>query len=110
MRMKRSFLIFLHGSGDSGPNLSSFLHYVTLEQFNHKSFANVLQDIGVDFQCPTAKSKPYSPLSGESSNVWFDRQPNFLRYGIEDLHEDKVGIDNSIDEVRILRVNNSITF
>ena len=42
---------------------------------------------------------PYTPLGGETLNVWFDRSPQFLSRGMEDI-EDLIGADRSIDKVR----------
>ena len=48
---------------------------------------------------PTSDVMPYTPLGGETLNVWFDRSPQFLSRGMED-REDLIGADRSIDKVR----------
>ncbi|ELK08921.1 lysophospholipase-like protein 1 isoform X2 [Pteropus alecto] len=57
-------LIFLHGSGDSGKGLRRWIK----EVLNH-DFA--FQHIKVIY--PTAPRRPYTPMKGGLSNVWFDR-------------------------------------
>ncbi|XP_077013983.1 lysophospholipase-like protein 1 isoform X1 [Tamandua tetradactyla] len=57
-------LIFLHGSGDSGQGLRNWI-----KQVSHQDLA--FQHIKVIY--PTAPSRPYTPMKGTMSNVWFDR-------------------------------------
>ncbi|XP_036609333.1 lysophospholipase-like protein 1 [Trichosurus vulpecula] len=57
-------LIMLHGSGDSGRRFREWINQV----LNHDL---VFQHIKIIY--PTAPSRPYTPLKGGLSNVWFDR-------------------------------------
>ncbi|XP_066451179.1 lysophospholipase-like protein 1 [Eleutherodactylus coqui] len=57
-------VIFLHGSGDTGPGIKSWVREILKKDlaFGH---------IRVIF--PTAPARPYTPMMGGISNVWFDR-------------------------------------
>ncbi|XP_036931523.1 lysophospholipase-like protein 1 [Acanthopagrus latus] len=57
-------LIFLHGSGDTGQGLRAWVRDVIVPDlaFNH---------IRVIY--PTAPARPYTPMRGALSTVWFDR-------------------------------------
>ncbi|XP_006869775.1 PREDICTED: lysophospholipase-like protein 1-like [Chrysochloris asiatica] len=57
-------LIFLHGSGDSGQGLRKWIKQVLTQDL-------AFQHIKIIY--PTAPSRPYTPLKGGISNVWFDR-------------------------------------
>ncbi|XP_040119197.1 lysophospholipase-like protein 1 [Oryx dammah] len=57
-------LIFLHGSGDSGQGLRTWIKQVLNQDLT-------FQHIKVIY--PTAPPRPYTPLKGGTSNVWFDR-------------------------------------
>ncbi|XP_008825025.1 lysophospholipase-like protein 1 isoform X1 [Nannospalax galili] len=57
-------LIFLHGSGDSGPGLRQWIKQVLNQDLT-------FQHVKIIY--PTAPSRPYTPLKGGISNVWFDR-------------------------------------
>ena len=50
---------------------------------------------------PTSDARPYTPIGGETLNVWFDRSPQFLSRGMDD-QEDLAGADRSIDKVRYI--------
>ncbi|XP_066254939.1 lysophospholipase-like protein 1 [Euwallacea similis] len=56
-------VIFLHGSGDTG---QGFLNWV-------KFLIGDFKSPHTSFYFPTAPLRPYTPLKGESSYVWFDR-------------------------------------
>ncbi|XP_030763560.1 lysophospholipase-like protein 1 [Sitophilus oryzae] len=56
-------VIFLHGSGDTG---QGFLNWI---KFLIGDFASP----HINFYFPTAPLRPYTPLGGELSYVWFDR-------------------------------------
>ena len=100
MKMKsKTLLIFLHGSGGNGPELRSFLDSVPLQQFGLKTFRHVATDKNIDYICPTAIERPYTPAMGEYMNVWFDRSSNFIRKGITDSLEDVLGAANSVTQV-----------
>ncbi|XP_049625497.1 lysophospholipase-like protein 1 [Suncus etruscus] len=57
-------LIFLHGSGDSGQGMRRWIKQV----LNHDL---TFQHIKIIY--PTAPPRPYTPMKGGISNVWFDR-------------------------------------
>nr|XP_004670166.1 lysophospholipase-like protein 1 [Jaculus jaculus] len=57
-------LIFLHGSGDSGKGLRMWIKQVLNQDL-------AFQHIKIIY--PTAPSRPYTPMRGGVSNVWFDR-------------------------------------
>uniref|UniRef100_A0A1A9ZM90 palmitoyl-protein hydrolase n=1 Tax=Glossina pallidipes TaxID=7398 RepID=A0A1A9ZM90_GLOPL len=58
-------VIFLHGSGDTGPNLIEWIRFLLGRdmEFPH-----------IKIIYPTAPLQPYTPLNGQMSNVWFDRR------------------------------------
>ncbi|KAM8814937.1 lysophospholipase-like protein 1 [Rhynchonycteris naso] len=57
-------LIFLHGSGDSGQGLRRWIKLVLNQDLT-------FQHIKIIY--PTAPPRPYTPMKGRISNVWFDR-------------------------------------
>ncbi|XP_021499088.1 lysophospholipase-like protein 1 isoform X1 [Meriones unguiculatus] len=57
-------LIFLHGSGHSGQGMRQWIKQVLNQDLT-------FQHIKIIY--PTAPSRPYTPMKGEFSNVWFDR-------------------------------------
>ncbi|XP_059269337.1 lysophospholipase-like protein 1 isoform X2 [Mustela nigripes] len=57
-------LIFLHGSGDSGQRLRKWIQQVLNQELT-------FQHIKIIY--PTAPPRPYTPMKGGISNVWFDR-------------------------------------
>ncbi|XP_045040379.2 lysophospholipase-like protein 1 isoform X14 [Desmodus rotundus] len=57
-------LIFLHGSGDSGQGLRNWIKQVLNQDLT-------FQHIKIIY--PTAPPRPYTPMKGGISNVWFDR-------------------------------------
>ncbi|XP_004578689.3 lysophospholipase-like protein 1 [Ochotona princeps] len=57
-------LIFLHGSGDSGLGMRTWIKQVLNQDLT-------FQHIKIIY--PTAPGRPYTPLNGNISNVWFDR-------------------------------------
>ena len=97
--MSRTLLIFLHGSGGNGPELRSFLDSVPLKEFGMKTFFNIAAEKRIDYLCPTAIERPYSPAMGEQMNVWFDRSSNFIREGTNDAVEDLEGANTSVNQV-----------
>uniref|UniRef100_A0A3Q3MPM2 palmitoyl-protein hydrolase n=1 Tax=Labrus bergylta TaxID=56723 RepID=A0A3Q3MPM2_9LABR len=58
-------VIFLHGSGDTGSGLRSWVRDVLVPDL-------VFSHIKVIY--PTAPPRPYTPMRGALSNVWFDRR------------------------------------
>ncbi|KAJ1157644.1 hypothetical protein NDU88_010349 [Pleurodeles waltl] len=63
-RKHTASVIFLHGSGDTGSGIRSSIKQILNEDL---SFPH----IKVIF--PTAPERPYTPMMGAQSNVWFDR-------------------------------------
>ncbi|XP_073703772.1 lysophospholipase-like protein 1 [Garra rufa] len=57
-------VIFLHGSGDTGPGLRRWVYDVLGQNL-------AFENIRVIY--PTAPARPYTPMRGAQSNVWFDR-------------------------------------
>ncbi|XKL62393.1 hypothetical protein PGB90_002226 [Kerria lacca] len=56
-------VIFLHGSGGTGQSVKEWIDMLREnETFSH-----------LKILYPTASMRPYTPLKGEISNVWFDR-------------------------------------
>ena len=97
--MARTLLVFLHGSGGNGPELRTFLDSVPLEQFGFRTFRSIANEKNIEYVCPTANKRSYTPAMGEKMNVWFDRSENFHRRGIEDPVEDVVGANDSVNQV-----------
>lgn len=58
-------VIFMHGSGDTGMGVKEWVKMLLKEdmKFPH-----------IKVLYPTAPFRPYTPLGGENSNVWFDRR------------------------------------
>ncbi|XP_064914570.1 lysophospholipase-like protein 1 isoform X5 [Columba livia] len=57
-------LIFLHGSGDTGQGARTWIKQILNQEM-------AFQHIKVIY--PTAPARPYTPLKGAMSTVWFDR-------------------------------------
>uniref|UniRef100_A0A8D0L639 Lysophospholipase-like protein 1 n=1 Tax=Sphenodon punctatus TaxID=8508 RepID=A0A8D0L639_SPHPU len=57
-------VIFLHGSGDTGQGVRAWIRQVLNQDL-------VFQHIKVIY--PTAPARPYTPMRGALSTVWFDR-------------------------------------
>ncbi|KAM5164574.1 lysophospholipase-like protein 1 [Mantella aurantiaca] len=57
-------VIFLHGSGDSGQGVRSWIREVLKKDLAFKHIKVIF---------PTAPARPYTPMMGTMSNVWFDR-------------------------------------
>ena len=98
MNPSKTLIVFLHGSGGNGPELSAFFQNVPIEEFAMNSYHNVAKEMSIDLLCPTARSRPYTAMMNQNSNVWFDRSADFMRKGIEDV-EDLAGADESIQQI-----------
>ncbi|XP_018579600.1 lysophospholipase-like protein 1 [Anoplophora glabripennis] len=62
-KVSSASVIFLHGSGDTGQGILNWIKFLTGDfSLPH-----------INFYFPTAPLRPYTPLQGELSNVWFDR-------------------------------------
>ncbi|XP_053568482.1 lysophospholipase-like protein 1 [Bombina bombina] len=57
-------VIFLHGSGDSGQGIKSWIKEILKQDLAFKHVKVIF---------PTAPARPYTPMRGALSNVWFDR-------------------------------------
>ncbi|XP_038667865.1 lysophospholipase-like protein 1 [Scyliorhinus canicula] len=57
-------VIFLHGSGDTGQGIRAWIKDALKQELN-------FQNIRIIY--PTAPLRPYIPMKGTLSNVWFDR-------------------------------------
>lgn len=96
--MRRSLLIFLHGSGGDGRALQQFLSSVPLGAAqDYQPFEKLAREEGIDILAPTAEAVPYSPLLGECVPVWFNRATNFLQCGLDDPFEDVEGATKSLE-------------
>ncbi|XP_059696993.1 lysophospholipase-like protein 1 isoform X2 [Haemorhous mexicanus] len=96
-------LIFLHGSGDTGQGARAWIKQILNQDM-------AFQHIKVIY--PTAPARPYTPMKGAFSNVWFDRYkicndcPEHIESidsmcrGLTDLINDEV--KNGIAKSRIL--------
>lgn len=91
-------LLFLHGSGSSGQDISGYLDSITLPEYDHRTFRDVCASLSIDIITPTSDVRPYSPMGGELCNVWFDRSPFFIRNGMHD-DEDFDGAEKSIKKM-----------
>ncbi|XP_039968455.1 lysophospholipase-like protein 1 isoform X1 [Bactrocera tryoni] len=64
-RTHNGTVIFLHGSGDTGSNLAEWVRFILGRDMDFEHIKIIY---------PTAPVQPYTPLSGQLSNVWFDRR------------------------------------
>ncbi|KAJ8951016.1 hypothetical protein NQ318_006401 [Aromia moschata] len=86
-KVNSASVIFLHGSGDTGKGILNWIQFL-LGDFSLPH---------INFYFPTAPLRPYTPLQGELSNVWFDR------YSITpDVPEHKETLDEAGGEIRSL--------
>ncbi|XP_071511802.1 lysophospholipase-like protein 1 [Diadema antillarum] len=60
-----SSVIFLHGSGDTADGLQDWLSSILGRRFSFSKARTIF---------PTAPLRPYTPMMGAPSNVWFDRR------------------------------------
>ncbi|XP_069787355.1 lysophospholipase-like protein 1 [Narcine bancroftii] len=63
-RKHTASVIILHGSGDTGEGLRAWIKDVLKQDL-------IFQHIRLIY--PTAPSRPYTPMNGSPSNIWFDR-------------------------------------
>lgn len=90
----RTLLVFLHGSGGTGPFLQTYLETAPLKAFGYETFWDLLRAEDIDIMTPTAPMRRYSAAGGEKMNVWFDRSPFFFHEGLAS-QEDVEGIDQA---------------
>jgi len=90
--------------------LRSYLETAPIPQLGHNSFRHCLESGfsihgkstgSVTLFTPTADSRPYSPFDGGNLNVWFDRTPQFLTKGLNDI-EDHIGVNKSLEKIEKL--------
>lgn len=98
MSMASICLLFLHGSGGDGGELTDYLRVVPLADFNHEPFMDIAKSLRVDVVAPTAPSRRYTPMGGERCTVWYDRSAFFMRRGMDD-EEDLAGVDESLSTI-----------
>jgi predicted esterase len=97
----KTLIVFLHGSGSNGRDISTFLHYVPLPNYNFQSFMAASKAMDIDVVTPTSPIIPYTPAMGTNMHVWFDRSSDFLRKGRDDI-EDTSGVESSISNMLTL--------
>lgn len=102
LEIMKVLVVFLHGSGGSGFELSQFLNSLPVSSLNNKTFHEHLNSdsssIRYDILTPTADARSYTPGFGELMNVWFDRSSNYAQLGRKD-DEDDGGIHTSLSKV-----------
>lgn len=64
-RLHSASVIFLHGSGDTGPNVNEWVRALLGRDMEFPHIKMIY---------PTAPMQPYTPMGGNLSNVWFDRR------------------------------------
>ncbi|XP_053950175.1 lysophospholipase-like protein 1 [Anastrepha ludens] len=84
-RLHSATVIFFHGSGDTGSNLLEWIRFLLGRDME---FAHI------KVIYPTAPFQAYTPLGGESSNVWFDRRSISI-----DALEDRKSISRIYEKV-----------
>ncbi|XP_051868014.1 lysophospholipase-like protein 1 isoform X2 [Pristis pectinata] len=57
-------VIFLHGSGDTGQGVRAWIKDVLKQELSFEHIRVIY---------PTAPTRPYTPMNGTPSNIWFDR-------------------------------------
>ncbi|XP_017776368.1 PREDICTED: lysophospholipase-like protein 1 [Nicrophorus vespilloides] len=62
-KVNTASVIFFHGSGDTGPGVLEWMKFL-IGDFSQPH---------IKFLFPSAPMRPYTPLNGAQSNVWFDR-------------------------------------
>lgn len=62
-KLNTASVIFFHGSGDTGPGILDWIKFLIGE----------FPSSYIKFLFPTAPMRPYTPLGGARSHVWFDR-------------------------------------
>ncbi|CAD6994791.1 unnamed protein product [Ceratitis capitata] len=90
-RAHSATLIFLHGSGDTGSNLVQWIRFLLGRDMDFGHIKVIY---------PTAPLQPYTPLSGEQSNVWFDRRAISI-----DVLENRKSISQIYDKINDI-INN----
>lgn len=93
----KTLVIFLHGSGGTGPCLRERLMQ-NLDVFNSKSFLVMASERNIDIITPTSDVAPYAPAFGDRMNIWHNRSPNFLSLGRDD-REYISEVNNSIRKI-----------
>lgn len=95
----RTLLVFLHGSGGSGPDLRTFLEIAPLEAFQLKTFRQLADMSNIDILTPTAPMRPYEAALKQPMSIWFQRSSSFMSHGPEEKYEDTSGVEESLEQV-----------
>lgn len=98
MSAGKSCLLFMHGSGSCGQDITGYLDSITLADHGYNTFRDVAQSLSIDIIAPTSDARRYTPMGGERCNVWFDRTAFFIREGMADT-EDFEGAERSINQI-----------
>ncbi|CAM9167017.1 unnamed protein product [Chrysoparadoxa australica] len=88
-------VIFLHGSGDTGPGVRQWVRQASENRFA-KALGNTL------LVYPTASARPYSLSGGALSNVWHDRAQLSESAAITDLDGLNASFAQVENEIEIL--------
>ena len=99
-----ALIIFLHGSGGTGPGIRVVLEALPLANFGGRTFRQVADLSSIDILTPTANKRPYTPAYGDYMTVWFDRALNFHSEGTQSS-EDIEGVDISIARVCLSKIS-----
>lgn len=94
----KTAVLFLHGSGGSGPELKYFLDTFRIPQLNSKTFSTLAQENNFDIITPSSVLRSYTPAGGEKMNVWYDRSANFIELGRKD-REYITSVSDSVNQV-----------
>ena len=99
-------MIFLHGSGDTGPGVREWL-----ESASAGKFCRRLAELGLGPGVfPTAPARPYTLAGGTPSRVWFDREELFpssrqdragVLQSLQQASWSSRGLKNALEEERI---------
>ncbi|XP_014773447.1 lysophospholipase-like protein 1 isoform X1 [Octopus bimaculoides] len=91
-------IIFLHGSGDTGQGIREWLQMVLGHELAFPHIRVVY---------PTAPARPYTPMMGHQSTVWFNRK-KISPFVAED--ESVIPMCEKISELIDLEIKNGIPF
>ncbi len=92
-------LLFLHGAGDTGHVMQSYLEHVRLKNHDNITFTEILKAISIKLITPTSSVRNYKGESNKYMNIWYDRSEKWRHLGTSDSFEDSDGIESSIANV-----------
>lgn len=95
-------LIFLHGSGDSGVGIQSWVADCFDTATDKRGFN--FKHIKVIY--PTAPAQPYTPLNGQIRNVWYNIQK--IAYDSPEIKESLDRMSDSLMEIIQVEINAGI--